>query len=310
MNYEKSGRIVIDRVTNADKLRPMRVPCLCRVVLLGLISACSRGDRSGSTSGAGRPSDSASVTHAIADWPAGAKPLLLVPAHSNDRALVIVADSTGPQLEEGVLGDASLLQLSGSRLPAKVTVGTGTEGCVEAALEPAPPAAWGAGIIGGDVQSVAVDSLGSIPRADSTSLTRVLFRLSSAIPNAKGGRFAGLPFSLVSLWRFRTPEGRLAIVGTTRRQINQEDSPLEERTLIVAEGQSIDSLQVVYSARSTGAEETVDSSELLAALQMAGSSSMDLVIAHDYGGQSAYSLIERKAAGQWRLRWESRKLSC
>jgi hypothetical protein len=310
MNYEKTDRIVIDRATTADKLRPMRATRLCFVVLSGLIAACSRGDRTGGSRDSGKSSDSLAAARSTANWVAGARPMILVPAHSNDRALVVLADSTGPQMEEGVLGDAELLQLGGGVLPVRVTVGTGTEGCVEAAIDPAPATAWGAGFVGGSIKPVPVDSIGSIPRSDSTSLTRAMFRMSSAIPNAKGGRFAGLPFSLVSLWRFHTPDGSLAVVGVTKRQINQEDSPLEERTLIVAEGASPDSLDLVYSSRSAGAEETIDSSELLAVLQTSPSAALDLVIAHDFGGASSYGLIERSGPKQWRLRWASRKFTC
>ena len=87
-DYEDTDRIVIDRVTTADKLRPMRVPRLFRVALLGLISACSRGDRAASSGVSGAAGDSAGVRRTNVDWIPGTNPLILVPAHSSDRAAI------------------------------------------------------------------------------------------------------------------------------------------------------------------------------------------------------------------------------
>lgn len=244
-------------------------------------------------------------------WFDGVEPLLLVPAHSNDRALVVQADSTAPDLEDGTLSESgTLVRLDGSIEPAKISISSASEGCVDASLQPAPNAAWGVGFVGAAPRSLHVDSLQAISRRDSAALTPVVFRLASSVPNAPGGRFKGLPFSLVELWRFRAADGSVIIVGTTRRQINQEDSPLEERTLIVAESDSAGVFSLAYSARSTGAEETVEGSELLAVVTFAARADVELVFAHDFGEAGSYSVVERAARGKWKLRWSSARLSC
>jgi hypothetical protein len=242
-------------------------------------------------------------------WFDGAAPLLLVPAHSNDRALVVSADSLAPDLEDGDLQDAgSLVRLDGSISPVRVSLSSGSEGCVDAALQPAPSAGWGVGFVGKTPAGIHVDSIRAISRPDSLKLTPMVFRLASGVPNGDGGRFAGLPFSLTDLWRIQIPGGPAVIVATTRRQINQEDSPLEERTLLIAEADASGNFSRVYSARAAGPEETVEGSELLAAVSFSGSS--QLVFFHDYGGEVSYSIVERSATGSWALRWASRRFSC
>jgi hypothetical protein len=98
-------------------------------------------------------------------------------------------------------------------------------------------------------------------------------------------------------------------VATTKRQINQEDSPLEERTLLVAESDASGSLSLVHSSRSAGPEETVEGSELLAAVSF-GPGQVQLVLSHDYGDETAYGIVERLSRGNWKLRWSSRRFSC
>jgi hypothetical protein len=121
-----------------------------------------------------------------------------------------------------------------------------------------------------------------------------------------------LPFVLADLWRVHLTDGGMAIVAATRRQINQEDSPLQERTFLVAESDStaLDGYALVYSERSSGPEETVESRELLASTTFAAPASVDLVISRDFGDQTSYSIIERLSRGRWVLRWTSRRFSC
>lgn len=278
---------------------------------LALAASCSSRDAADGRATAGRsPGDTLPGAASPTPWFDGALPVLLVPAHSNDRALVVTADSSAADYEEGPLDQpASLFRLDGSSVAARVVVSEGTEGCVDAALEPAPDRPWGAGIAGGRFSAVRIDSLRAISRQDSTALAPIAFRLASTVPNTARGRFSGLPFSLVDMWRLRLSDG-VVVVATTKRQINQEDSPLEERTLIVF---TLDSLQatpgVGYSSRSTGPEETVEGSELLAAVSVEGTGQLHLILAHDFGDQTSYSVVER-TGGQWRRWWVSRRFSC
>src|SRR4051812_7011811 len=288
-------------------MRHRRLTSLAAIVA----AAASCTSRDSGTTGSrshGAPADSASHVSTI-PWFDGTAPLLLAPAHSSDRALVVAADSLSPDLEEGALSDVgSLVRLDGTVSTVRVSLSSGSEGCVDAALQPAPSAAWGVGFVGKAPAGIHVDSIRAISRQDSIALTPIIFRLASSVPNTPGGRFAGLPFSLADLWRIKMPDGRTVIVATTKRQINQEDSPLEERTLLIAQADSSGNFSRVYSARSAGPEETVEGSELLAAVSFSGAT--QLIFSHDYGEEVSYSILERSTAGEWTLRWVSRRFSC
>jgi hypothetical protein len=290
-------------------MRHRRLKSLATALAAAFSACTSRDAASSGASSRNTAVDSAAHASAV-QWFDGVEPLLLVPAHSNDRALVVQADSTAPDLEDGTLSEpGTLVRLDGSVEPTKVAVSSASEGCVDASLLPAPNSAWGVGFVGTAPRSVHVDSLRAISRTDSTILTPTVFRLASSVPNAPGGRFEGLPFSLVDMWRFRTADG-VVVVATTKRQINQEDSPLEERTLIIAESDQAGVFSLAYSVRSTGAEETVEGSELLAVVAFAARADLELVFAHDFGQEGSYSVVERASRGKWKLRWMSGRLSC
>ena len=185
-------------------------------------------------------------------------------------------------------------------------------GCMVAPLTAAPPPhTWSIGFVGGVVTPLAVDSAASIDHADSAVFVVSLNRLASSLPNDPAGRFAGLPFVVQSLWRFLVADGQTVVVGSLVRQINQEATPLQERTLVVGERRGSDTLLTMgYAERSYGQEETVESRELLAAVLVGDARTPSLVLSRDFGDDNAYSLVERGADGRWRNRWTSRRRHC
>lgn len=299
-----------DQVTSDTKLRLMRPRRLtCLVAALTIAASCSSRDATDDAPPAAVSGDSA-VAESAVPWFEGAAPLLLVPADSSGRALVVLADSQASDLEDGVLAQpAALVGLDGSVSRVRVSLSSEGEGCVDAALDPAPALGWGVGFIGVAPAALRVDSLRSLSRADSSLLAPIVFRLASAVPNVPGGRFAGLPFTLIDLWRVHLVDGTIVLVASTKRQINQEDSPLEERTLLVAEADNASEFTLVHAARSSGAEETVEAVMLLAAVTMAEAKPI-LVLSHDYGEETSYSILERTGRRAWKVRWASRRFSC
>ena len=303
---------VIYRVTSTSKLRSMRLRRLTFLALLLIFAAaCTSRDAAPDRSRAGSTTTDSSTPANTVAWFDGVAPILLVPAHSNDRALIVPADSMASDLEDGSLEEpATLVRLDGSATTVRVALSSGSEGCVDGVLQPAPSSGWGIGFVGRAPSGIPVDSLRSISRKDSAALAPIVYRLASGVPNAPGGRFAGLPFSLVDLWRTKMPDGAIIVVATTKRQINQEDSPLEERTLVVAESDPTGQFTLGHSSRSTGPEETVEGSELLGVVAFPGRPDAQLIFTHDYGDEGAYSILERAARGSWKLRWASRRFSC
>src|ERR1043165_2760863 len=112
-----------------------RLTVLC--VLSTFVAACSSKD-AGTGGSRASPSSSDSAANVPAPpWLEGVAPLLLAPAHSNDRALVVMADSLAPDMEEGSLKEPGvLIGLDGSALSVRVALSSGSEGCVDAALQP------------------------------------------------------------------------------------------------------------------------------------------------------------------------------
>ena len=279
--------------------------------------ACAREKRTpGGESAAAHPvtgSDSSAVRPA-STWDPGAGALLLVATDSPMKALVLLPTEGDTTALAGIPRPASvtLIGRGGSVQTADLPSVRDTLGCLVAPLTAAPPPhPWSVGFVGGVVSPLAVDSAASINHADSALFVASLNRLASGLPNDPAGRFAGLPFVVQSMWRFVIGDGPTVIVGSLVRQINQEATPLQERTLIIGERRASDTAFTMgYAERSYGQEETIESRELLAALLVGDSKTPAIVLSRDFGDDNAYSLVERGADGRWRTRWTSRRRKC
>src|SRR5258708_28604481 len=280
---------------------------------MSLMGGRAGDDRSAKWRGNGAVVSGTGVQAPPVPWFPRAAPLLLAPGRSPDRSLIALADTMEAEPEGSMVdSNATFIRLDGGSAPGRVAITQSAEGCIEASIDPAPATPWGVGFIGGAPAPLKVDSIAAMTRQDSSALTRVAYRLASTIPSVGKSRFTGLPFAVVQLWRARLPDGSTVMAATLRRQINQEDSPLEERTFIVAESDATatDGFAKVYFEQSSGAEETVESRELLAAVTFPPSTAVDLIVSHDFGDETSYSIVERVVRGRWLVRWASRRFSC
>lgn len=260
--------------------------------------------------------DSVAATQARS-WDPSAGPLLLVAApDAPDHALVVVPDSASADATIAALprpASVTLLSRSGTVQTAELpAVSALPSACLAATLSAAPPPRpWNVGFVGGVVSPLATDSLEALPRADSASLVFWMNRLASALPNDSAGRFTGLPFVVRALWRVNVPAGPQLVVGALDRQLNQEATPLQERTFLVAERSVGDSsYATVYTERTYGLEETIQNQDVLAAVLLGSGKSPAIIVARDFGDATAYSLIERGDDGRWRQRWISARRHC
>jgi hypothetical protein len=284
------------------------------------LGACERANKLPPSDSAARAptaaSDSASVAAAAAaTWDPDAGPVLLIATDLPTRAFVLIPDSANTSVGLAAIphpASVTLFGRNGTVQNAELPEVTDAGACVMAVLSAAPPPRpWNVGFIGGVVAPVAIDSIESLSHNDSLTFTIGATRLASALPNDSAGRFTGLPFVVRAVWRFNIPQGRQVIAVTLVRQINQEATPLQERTFLVAERSPADStLSTVYSERSNGDEETVESREVLAAVLLGSSRNAALVLSHDFGNATAYALIERGDDGRWRARWKSPRRHC
>jgi hypothetical protein len=314
----------VDETVRSTKLGPMKpyrrwilVPF---AVLAVAASGCEHAPaprRTDSVSASVTQSaSSATAGAASGNWNVGIGPVLLVASDSADGAFVVAPDSANAPAELARVPHRAAVTLfgrGGTVQTADLPDAIDTSVCAVATLDAAPPPRlWSIGFVGGVVAPLPMDSLGSFSSADSTSLATGAIRLASALPNDSAGRFTGLPFTVVAIWRFTIPSGPQVVVATLSRQINQEATPLQERTMIIAErAASRDTMLIpAHSERSYGDEDTIESREPLAAALFGAARTPGIVVSHDFGNAVSYSILERVGDHQWRLRWSSGRRRC
>lgn len=247
-------------------------------------------------------------------WNPTAGPVLLVAADTPTRAIVLLPSSASEASLAAIPHPASvtLFSRSGTVQTADLPAVPDTTACSVASLDAAPPPKpWNIGFIGGVVAPVPVDSTESLSATDSLMLVTWLNRMASSLPNDSAGRFSGLPFVVRSIWRFTLPNGPQVVAGTLIRQINQEATPLQERTFVVGERSAKDSsFALAYSERSIGDEETVESTDLLGVVLLGDSRRGAMIVARDFGNATAFALIERGDDAHWRAKWSSARRQC
>jgi hypothetical protein len=280
-----------------------------------------------------RPANIGSTGAPVATtWDSRLGPVLLVSGPSADLATVVVGDSSRvgadtvtereaiairstPALLIG-RGDSieiGLLQEVHSSKGDEDSECTGWPSWKIVSAKGGALAPWSVGFVGATVQPVRMDSIESLSRADSARLAADATRLASTLPGGGGERFTGLPFTVTSLWRFRAGPGVEGLVANLVRHVNQEARPLEERTLVIAERDSSrrdERFNLAYYDRSQGAEETVESRDVLALARATPDAQPMLVVGRDYGDGMAYALILRDPSGRWREKWHSARGHC
>lgn len=245
-----------------------------------------------------------------------------------------VAQLVFPEFTDSTLTDTSTFDV-GRVSGAKVELFSraGEAGSAELASRPAVPAReeectswptarlagggratpWTVGFLAGRATAIPLDSIEALPQADSARLAADVARLASALPHDTAPAFRGLPFTVRSVRRFSPAPGVQALVAEVSRQVNQEANPREERILLVAERDSAQPpgpWTAAYSERAADREETVEASEVLAAVGLGHARTPTLVIGREYGEGFAYALLERTGDKKWRLRWSSAYAGC
>lgn len=314
-----SEMFAVDGADGRSKLRTMQRFRRARAVTtLILLAACDRSKAPpppDTTVAIPLPPADSAIVATTRNWDTNAGPVLLVAAGSPSEAFIIPPDSATAETQLSNLprpASVTLFGRGGTVQTAILPALSDSNGCAVGALAGAPPPRpWSIGFIGGVVAPVALDSVESMTPADSAELAIVATRLASAVPNDTSGRFTGLPFIVRSLWRFTLPSGPTTLIATLTRQINQEATPLQEQTLIIAERTPNDTVwTTTYSERSIGNEETVESRDLLAVALLGPSRTPALILTRDDGEGTAYGLVERSSDGTWQPRWRSARRRC
>jgi hypothetical protein len=276
------------------------------------------------------PPESTSATRPPAStWDATAGPVLFVRADSPGRAYVVYpqySDSTLPDtvhFDVAPIQDASveLFGHAGALGATQVTsVGPRTwraGECIEwptaivAASKDSAAAGWSVGLLPNRISGVPLDSIEGLSPLDSAKLAADITRLISALPGDSSRTFRGIPFAVRNAYRFTVDSATPAIAADVVRKVPQEAMPLEEHTFLIAERTgSGQRYNIVYSNRTSGTEESLVTTELLAAIRLPSPPHTALVVLLEGADTNAYALLERSPRGQWRVRWKSVGTGC
>ena len=102
------------------------------------------------------------------------------------------------------------------------------------------------------------------------------------------------------------------MIADVVRSVNEEANPRVEHLLIVGERPrgAGGKFTVGYYSRTAGKEESVQATEILAAVRIAASKRPVVVVNVEYDEGGKLGLIERSAAGEWRATWRSAYTDC
>ncbi len=264
-------------------------------------------------------------------WDSSAGPVMFVRGNSTSEAYVVfpaITDSTpaGAVHFDSALArntTIELFQRAGAGEVAHVGSMAGGEWdadqCIEWPAAKVRTAAnsdattgWTVAFLSGRAKALPLDTVESMAHADSARLAADITRLVSAVPNDTARTFRGIPYSVRTAYRFTPLAGVEAVVADVVRTLNQEANPLEEHTLVVGERTtgSTAPYRLAYREVTAGSDETLESSDVLAAVLIGSPPHIDLVLVREGYESNAYALLERHSDGKWRLRWTSAHTGC
>jgi len=280
------------------------------VILLAIVAACGRSDSARTADSLVRVAAATSPEPpASSGWMPELGSALLVASDSDATAVLLYPGDPGSEPRRAV----TLMMAGGDTARAIMAAASSDRQCGDAPivrLDGPVPRGWSAGFLNHTARPIRMDSIEALSSADSVRLASDVARLASALTASTRNRFSGLPFVVLSARRFRWND-LVVIVAHVVRRLNQEASPLEEHTLLIAERPDGSGTPapygVAHSERSEGSEETAEHFDVLAALRT--NTTAVLLIARDQVSRTEYELLARTPDGGWQRRWR-RTLAC
>lgn len=328
----------VDGRDSAGKIHRMTArSILAFVVTLVILGACERKSivKSSETSATVAPPStgvpSPRPVIAPSTWDSSAGPIMFVRGNTATEAYVVFPAITDSTPSDDVHFDSTLarntpvelFERAGGGDAARVGVVSGGEWdadqCIEwpAAKIVAPSGSsassgWTVAFLKGRARAIPLDTIETMAHADSAQLAADITRLVSTVPNDTARTFRGIPYAVRTAYRFTPAVGVDGVVADVVRTLNQEATPLEEHTLIVGERPSGSNApyRLAYREVTAGSDETLESSDVLAAVMIGAPPHVDLVLAREGYESNAYALLERRPDGSWRLRWTSAHTGC
>ena len=260
----------------------------------------------------------------VTNWDSEAGPVMVVSLGEADSVAIVLpqaTDSTGLSDEDStVLRSDLMVDLFGraGKVASAAVVSPLVRTTIAGECWWWPPGRlrasrsdWRVGFTSGRVTGVALDSIEAMSGADSTLLATNIAQSVAALPTASDPNFRGLPFRVRSVYTFRTDsvEGMIADVV---RIVSQEANPRLEHFFIIGERppRSAAKYRIAYYSRSAGAEENVETTELLSVIAIGPAKRLVAVVNIEYDEGGKLGLLERTAPGKWQFRWRSAYTGC
>jgi hypothetical protein len=175
---------------------------------------------------------------------------------------------------------------------------------------------WRVGFEPGKSSLIPFDSLANLTSADSSRLVVALARIASGLPGDTVTALRGVPYVVRQAHRLQLQDSTWGILAEIIRTLNQEASPEQERLVLIIERDSlnapVEETRLAFAERRAGTEETLEATELLAALNVRGRAT--LLLERAIGDGVFYSTLERvqrdDGRADWRMGWRSPYAGC
>lgn len=259
------------------------------------------------------------------NWNVNAGPVMLVSVGSgSDSAALVLPEVTDSTMEEvqGIAPSLSglvfdLFGRSGnvdfSTVVTLTTTANGQRDCNAwpAAKVQSAHTNWRVGLLRGNVKAVALDSIESLSSADSAALVASLAQSAATIPVSADPVFRRLPFRVRSAYTFRLDSVEVVIADIVR-SLNEEANPRIEDIFLIGERPigTTGKYSVGYFNRIAGAEETMQATEVLAAVEIGVSKRPAVIVNVESEEGTQLGFIERVGPGRWRYTWRSAYTDC
>jgi hypothetical protein len=291
------------------------------------ISAC-RDTRTMQSPDSTKPSNSSPAVTAMISgtgWDSTAGPVMIIPASKGlSNAAIVLPGFTDSSLastahfELGALDKVKLDLFSSEGLVGSATLHVVSQaadpsGCLNwptGHLTDSLPTRWNIALEKGRAMGIPLNSMEQMQGADSARLVNDVITAATHLREGGDTVFHGIPFSVRKGYRLAIP-GLSIIVAEVVRKINEEANPREEHLLLISERRVGDSdYRVVFHARSAGAEESLEASDILAAFKLVASGRPSIVVSFDYEDGRKIGLVERIPENSWRIVWKSAYSGC
>lgn len=257
-------------------------------------------------------------------WDSIAGSFLVVPASkdSTDAALILpgLTDSSlasTVHFELGALKNTPLdlfnrQGLIGGSILNVVTQSVDPNGCPNwprGRLATSVPGGWKVGLEKGRATGIRLRSMEGMQGGDSARLIGEVLNIATHLTGGSTA-FHGIPFFVRKAYRLETP-ALSVIVAEIVRRINEEANPREERLLLLGERQTGErDYHLAFHTRSAGAEESLETSDVLAGFTLMKSGRPAMAVTFDYEDGGKIGLLERISGNEWKLVWKSAYSGC